>query len=198
MAPEHCHQQRCHDAGHRIVDIDVSKLAGRDADLQYAAKQRHTAIDDFFAVKAREVRKIAGFRDDDLWNSARRRAGEFGPAAYQLCEQGGGGLRLADSAQQRLAALEVRHQRLRDHRLEQFFLVREVEIEGALGDAGAVRHIVEPGRGKAMLGKASQRRVEDFAGASLLAPAPALRMNSGFRCNHNYLPVSYLKLNNWL
>jgi len=83
---------------------------------------------------------------------------------------------------------------LRDDRLEQFFLVREVEIKRAFGDAGAMRHVVEPGRGKAVFGKTVQRGVEDFARAGLLAAAPSLRLNASLGQGHNNLPVSYLNL----
>ena len=46
-------------------------------------------------------------------------------------------------------------------RLEQRLLVAEVEIERALGDARALRHVVEPGRLEAVRGEHRQRRGQD-------------------------------------
>ena len=54
-----------------------------------------------------------------------------------------------------------------DQRLEQRFLVLEVEVERALGDAGAGRHVVEPGRLEAVLGEHARRRLEDRLAARI-------------------------------
>ena len=56
--------------------------------------------------------------------------------------------------------------------LKQRFLVLEVQIDRALGDAGAARHVVEPRRGEAALGEFVERRLED-GGAALGRPGGA-------------------------
>src|SRR6185312_1208261 len=60
----------------------------------------------------------------------------------------------------------------------------------------ALRHVVEPGRGEAALGKAGERRVEDLRRARLLAAAPAGRWGgrarAGGRGHVNNLLVGYL------
>ena len=48
-----------------------------------------------------------------------------------------------------------------DQLLEQRLLVGEVQIDRALGDPGAPRHVVEPGRGKAAGGELVERRRQD-------------------------------------
>jgi hypothetical protein len=37
VAPQHCQEQRCYEAVHGAIDIDIAKLAARDADLQNAS-----------------------------------------------------------------------------------------------------------------------------------------------------------------
>jgi hypothetical protein len=77
------------------------------------------------------------------------------------------------------------------HRFEEFLFVREIEIERALGDAGAARYVVEPRRGEAALGKAGQRRGDDLAGTVLFAAPPANgRLARSARINN--LLVSYI------
>jgi hypothetical protein len=58
-----------------------------------------------------------------------------------------------------------------DHRLEQRLLALEVEVERALGDAGARRDVVEARRRKAALDKEIERRGHELARALVLAPA---------------------------
>ena len=53
---------------------------------------------------------------------------------------------------------------LKAHKLlKERFLVLEVEIDRALGDAGAPRHVVEPRGGKAAFGEFVERRLQDCA-----------------------------------
>ena len=53
---------------------------------------------------------------------------------------------------------------MRAHKLlKQRLLVLEVEIDRALGDAGAPRHVVEPRGGKAARGEFVERRLQDCA-----------------------------------
>src|SRR5712692_8552343 len=73
------------------------------------------------------------------------------------------------------AAGDVGDDGLPHHRLEQLRLVREIEVERALGDAGALGHRVEPRRREAALGKAGERRVQNLPGPCLLAAAPTGR-----------------------
>ena len=50
---------------------------------------------------------------------------------------------------------------------EQGLLAREIEVERALGDAGARRHVVEPRGLEAVLGESEERRIEDGLPACL-------------------------------
>ena len=68
--------------------------------------------------------------------------------------------------------------RLARQRLEHRFLAFEVEIDGALGDAGTGGDVVHAGAGKTLFGETGQRRLQDFRGALLLAAGPALRLHS--------------------
>ncbi len=58
---------------------------------------------------------------------------------------------------------------------EQLFLVREVQVDGAFGDAGTARDVVEPGAGEAALVEDLERGVEDLAWPFLGQAAPPRR-----------------------
>src|SRR5215470_19807490 len=75
--------------------------------------------------------------------------------------------------QHRLATRDHRHDRLPHHRLEQFLLAREVEIERAARDSRALGDVVEPRRGKAALGKGLECGRDDLRRPLLFAAAPA-------------------------
>ena len=62
-------------------------------------------------------------------------------------------------------------------RLEHRFLAFEVEIDGALGDAGPGGDVVHPRAGKALVGETGQRRLQDFRGALVFAAGPALGLH---------------------
>ena len=55
------------------------------------------------------------------------------------------------------------------HGLEQLFLAREIEEQGALGDAGARRDFFGAGGGEALFDEEVQRRLQQFARAGFLA-----------------------------
>src|ERR1039458_5847120 len=58
-------------------------------------------------------------------------------------------------------AADQRHQRRPYQFLEQRFLVLEMQVDGALGDAGAFGDVVEPRRRKAARDEFVQRRLDD-------------------------------------
>ena len=83
------------------------------------------------------------------------------------------------AAAQRVQTLKNGDTALRTHLLEQGFLVIEIEIKGALGDAGAGGDVVEPRRLEPALGEHVERGIENglfadrglrLTGAALLAP----------------------------
>jgi hypothetical protein len=58
---------------------------------------------------------------------------------------------------------------LAHHRLEQLFLAREIEEQGALGHAGAGRDFLAAGGGEAFFHEQVERGIEQFARARFLA-----------------------------
>jgi hypothetical protein len=56
---------------------------------------------------------------------------------------------------------DQRHDRGPDQLLEHRFLVLEVQVDRALGNAGAFGHVIKPGRGKAAGDELLQRRLDD-------------------------------------
>ena len=82
-------------------------------------------------------------------------------------------------SRQRVQALKNWRHRTADDLLEQGFLVIEMEINGALGDAGAGGDVVEPRSLEPALGEHVERGIENglfadrglrLTGAALLAP----------------------------
>src|SRR3989442_656233 len=62
--------------------------------------------------------------------------------------------------------------RLSDQRLEERLFVLEVEIDGALGHAGATGDVLELGRGKAPVGEDLESSGNDFFRTGVFTPAP--------------------------
>ena len=80
---------------------------------------------------------------------------------------------IALGGERRLAALDERDDRVAHDAAEQLFLVGEVEVDRALGDAGALGDVLEAGRGEAALREHREGGVEDLLGALLWESAPA-------------------------
>ena len=65
-----------------------------------------------------------------------------------------------------LALFELADDGVADHLPKQRFLVREVEVDGALGEPGALGDILEPRAREAALAEYLERGREDLAGRS--------------------------------
>ncbi len=72
------------------------------------------------------------------------------------------------------AAGDVAH-----HGAEELVLGGEVEIDGAFGDAGAARDVVEPGASESALAELDEGGVEDLAGPFFGPALPAWRVGAG-------------------
>ena len=75
--------------------------------------------------------------------------------------------------ERRFAALDELDHRGADDPAEQLFLVREVEVDRALRDAGPLGDVLEPRRGESALREHREGGVEDLLGALLGEAAPA-------------------------
>ena len=62
------------------------------------------------------------------------------------------------------------------HRDEQVLFVLEIDVDGALGDAGALGDVIERRHGVAVAREFAERRFEYFLRALRLAAAPASRV----------------------
>ena len=95
-------------------------------------------------------------------------ADPFPPEAQHVGEQlGGAALEGADD----LHALgDLVHHVVADHFLEQLFLARVVEVERALGHAGARGDLLGAGGGEALLDEQVEGGVEQLLGPRFLAP----------------------------
>jgi hypothetical protein len=104
------------------------------------------------------------------------------PAREQLPQQVGGGSLEAFGLLDR--GLDRGRQVLADHRLEQVFLAREVQVQRSLRDSGARGDLVRSRRREALLGEQFERRVDELLRARLLA-ALAWRSGAGVHRRDN-------------
>ncbi len=156
--------QRVDDVGR----VDRPELAAVDAALQQPASIACAGLDDLVDVELGDVREVARLRHHQLEDAAtarvspirshqrRSRAQQVGRGAL---EAGGSVDALDDQVDDVLA----------HHRLEQFFLARVVEVQRALGDAGARGHFFGAGGGEALLDEQVERRIEQFLRTGFLA-----------------------------
>ena len=124
-------------------------------------------------VEARDFGKIARLRDDQLGNAARCAWRRCAPTSRTAsCAAARSVLPSNWSILPRISAIGDTSA-FAHHRLEQFFLVGEVQVERALGDAGARGDVLQARAGVAALDEQLQRGGGDFFRARLLAARPA-------------------------
>ena len=122
---------------------------------------------------AGQLRKIPGLGQDHFHNAAygrmrREGTGDRRKLPHAICK-GGGNLRQVPHE------LDVRRHCRFHHGAEDILLGGEVEIDGALGDAGTGGDVVQPSRGEALFHEHLQGRCDDFVGAVGLASAELWR-----------------------
>jgi len=152
----------------------VGKLAALVGTAHQAAQRLEQTFEHLAIVELGERRKPRSFADHQPDNLAAARAVDLAHENFD---------RLVNDRAQRqfgskgkLQRADYGHHFRTDQFLKQALLVGEVQIDGALGDAGAFGDIVEPRRGKAFGGEFIEGRVEDgvaarrgFGGARALA-----------------------------
>ncbi|EWS54316.1 hypothetical protein X551_02895 [Methylibium sp. T29] len=169
MLVQHQEQHRRHQGMHHVVDRHRAELAAVDATLHHPADHAFGRQHHFVEVELRDVGEVANFRNDQL---ADARGAGLADAAPPLGHQVGQqlGRRPVEAAHDVLALGDLLRDVLADHRLQQFFLAGVVEVEGALGDAGARRHLLRARRREALLDEQIEGGVEQLLRARFLAP----------------------------
>ena len=155
-----------------IGTFDLAELAALDAAGQCAGEQRVPGLDDFIEEEARDFRKVAAFRHDELAEATGLAAAVVvPPAGDQRAQQLGTG---SVEAQQFFGGLaDASNDVVAHDRLEEFFLVLEVQVQRAFRDAGAAGDILEPRAGVAFLDEELQSSGSEFGRAGVLAALPA-------------------------
>ena len=181
VAPQHREDGEGDDAHHGALDIDRAKLAALDAGAQHMPHQGHAAMHHLVQIKARQLRKIARFRQHQLGDCTDRRRDDFEKALYQAFEAAGRGFGCI--ADHRFRAGYIGQKLLPDDRLEELFLILEVEVYRPFCDPGAQCNVVEPRRGKAALGEACQRCGQDLPRTGILALSSPQHLKGLFRAH---------------
>ena len=156
-------------------------LAARDAELDQRAHAGEPARDHFAVVEIGDRRKARPLGDDQAHDVA-------APRRRDLLDEGLGKpfehvAHRSAGRRRRLQPADQRHDRGPDQFLEHRFLVLEVQVDRALGDAGAPGDVVEPRRGKAARDEFIHRRLDDrraplgraLGAVGWRASAPAVR-----------------------
>ena len=167
--------------GDDLREIDQARrhLAARGGAREQRAHGGDDARKHFAVIELGELGKARAFRDHQADDVAAARLvdlahEEIGDAVGEHARAAGRPRPIASMVP------TTRREHGADQFLEQALLVAEVEIDGALGDAGAARHVVEPGGGEAAHGEFVERGGQDrlaAGGAARLArrAAPAGR-----------------------
>ncbi len=157
--------------------VHRTELAALDAAADERREHRHAALDHLARVELGQVGELEELpvheAVDDL---ERRRTEVVPPVAHSALEDVAHGAALL--GERLLGALDVSQRALADDRPKELFLVREVEVDGPLGDAGAPGDVLELGACQAALAEHLEGGVEDLARPLLGESAPA---GLGFR-----------------
>ncbi len=171
-APDDRHQrgrdQQLRKARQRIG----SELAPLDRQLQSCPQHRHHVRDHLAVVELSELGEAGSLRHDQPQDVLARRAEDLGHERIRDHLHHG-----PDGQRGERRCLDLPHDRAHHgahELLEQALLVGEVEIDGALGDAGARRHVVEPRGRKSIRGEFLERRRENRLAARVATVVLAL------------------------
>lgn len=149
--------------------IDLAELACLDAAPNDSTEQVESTGDDFVSVEPSEIGELVQLTEDEPIDGAEdRRAYELPIAAHYGAELLGGSA-LGDRF---LARFDGRHGSLPDHLAEKVFLVGEIQVDGAFGDAGPFGDILEAGLGETALAKNLESGLNDLLGPVLRASTP--------------------------
>lgn len=163
-----------HPGGHER--IDAPELTALHPAPDDASQEADVAHDRLLDEEAHEGGKVVQLADGEAIHDLEVPGEQVLPGAPHVVPELLGAAAVRELA---LGALDGGDHRLADHLLEQRFLVGEVEVDGALRDAGAHRDIVEPGAREPALAEDLDGGVEDLARALLGEAAPARRGGSG-------------------
>ena len=165
LHPDGVHEKRGDEDARDEMRINGAELRAIDAALDHGSDDRPGAGDDFLAVEGVEVREFLQFRHDDAEHRVGCLEANAGPVLGEelVEERGGGGVGIV--ALEALGVFDARDDFTAHDGLEEFFLGGEVEVDGALADAGALRDVVESGGGEPLLAKDLESGAQDLLGA---------------------------------
>ncbi len=172
--PHRQHDQRCGQHLHEGWHVDRAELAACDTARHRRTEQAVPGLDHLGQEEAGDLREVAALGGHQLGDAAGLRVAVVAPPAHdQAAQQIGAGAVVALGPPG--GGGDERHHAFAHHRLEQLFLVGKVQVQGAFGDAGARRHVVQPGAGVATLDEQVEPGGQQLRRPVLLAAFPARR-----------------------
>src|SRR5438105_2461800 len=174
VAPDRVHNGECHQHPRGDGRVDLAKLAGFDATLDYSTQHLLRSGNDFIGVELRQVRELMELAEHQAVDGAEDGRPDELPvpahgSAELLCRRtlSAGFLTFGNGGDRSLP----------DHLTEQLFLVWEVEVDGAFGDPGAFGDILEPGLGESAFAEDFECGLDDLLGPVFGSSTPLGRFS---------------------
>ena len=158
---------------HRIVQVQLPKLAAGHAALQHPADQLLSWLDHFLLVKLGDFWKIARLAEHQLGDAGGARSANVLPPGCIAVAHHVGGAALK-GLEFIIPALKTPGDVFAHHCLEQLLFAGKVQKQRSLGDASAGRYSLYAGGSVTALDEEIQRRVEQFTRTRFLAPFVAM------------------------
>src|SRR5665213_1743262 len=154
--------------------IDRPELTGLDSPRDYSGDKLLPAQNHFCAVEFNEVREVVQLADDDSIDDREGRRAHESPVVLHEGQQ----LLASGTQSWNSLASDDRLDNCRSHHFaKKRFLVREVEIDRSLGNAGASSDVFKPRTRQAVLAKYFERGSQNLLWAFFRKPPPTRLRN---------------------
>src|SRR4051812_30226354 len=134
--------------------------------------------DDLCGVELREVGKVVNLRVHETEERAELLGSNERPVRAEILLEHLGG-RAGRGHDELFALLDLFDDGVANHLTEKLFLIGEVEVDRALGEASSLRDVVETGRREPALSEHGQRSFENLPGPLFGESAPAWFSGAG-------------------
>src|SRR5262249_11672078 len=172
LFPDGEQDDRRHDKRCDLLGIEGAQLLALDTALKDSLHQRQTWAWPHVRPELRELREISRLGHnqlDERWERPVELALEDGNKRPQkVCR------RTVERVHQLLGLLQARPDRLPRYRLEEVFLIFEVEVDRRLAYPRLGRDVLEPRASKASMGEELKRGGNQLPGPGVAAPLPFL------------------------
>ena len=169
VAPDRVHDEKGDEHAAGGDGLHLPKLACPDSGLEDVGEKLEGSRDDFTRVELSEIRELVELADDEPVESAEGRRPDELPIPAHVAVEALGWRPFVELV---LALFDGDDGRCADHRLEQLFLIGEVEVDRALGDPGAFGDVLKSGVGQPAFTELLEGGLDDLLGPVLRESLP--------------------------